>query len=198
MKGSTWVHQAARWSVRPLLGTPVRPNHITTARLATGIVAAIAFAVGDPLWNIWAGIVFVVSAFLDRADGELARISGETSAWGHAYDVISDMSVTVITFIAIGIGLRESELGFWAVAMGAIAGAAVGVTFWLTIVIERSSGGTKAFPGAGGFDPDDALFLIGPAAWLGALETLLIAAVVGAPIFLLITLWRYRQRKRSI
>lgn len=197
MKGSTWVHHAARWSVRPLVGTPVKPNHITTLRLATGIAAAAAFAVGDPVWDIWAGIVFVVSAFLDRADGELARISGKTSAWGHTYDVISDMTVTVITFVAIGIGQRASELGSWAVAMGAIAGVAVGAIYWLTIVIERSSGGTKAFSGVGGVDPDDALFLIGPVAWLGALKALLVAAVVGAPLFLLFTLWRYRQRKRS-
>ncbi|MGH6609544.1 MAG: CDP-alcohol phosphatidyltransferase family protein [Burkholderiaceae bacterium] len=196
MSGTTWVHRAARWSVRPLVGTWVKPNHITTVRLLSGIAAAAMFAVGDRQWDIWAGVVFVVSAFLDRADGELARLSGQTSEWGHTYDVASDMTVTVITFIAIGIGLRTSALGYWAIVMGVVTGITIAAIYQLAFVIERSSA-AKAFAGAGGFDPDDALFVIGPIAWLGALKALLIAAVIGAPLFLLFTLLRYRQRKRA-
>jgi len=194
MKGTTWIHHAARWSVRPLVNTGVKPNHITTFRLATGIAAAAAFAVGDRVWDIWAGIVFVFSAFLDRADGELARLSGTSSPSGQKYDVASDMTVSIITFIAIGIGLRHTELGLWAIVMGIVAGIAVGAIYQLIMAIERSRGGTMIFEGKWGFDPDDALLLIGPVAWLGALKGLLIAAVVGAPLFLLFTLWRYRLR----
>ena len=111
MKGTSWVHYPARWSVRPLVGTPVTANHITTLRLTTGIAAAAAFAPGDRMWDIWAGVVFVFSAFLDRADGELARLAGQSSAWGQKYDVTADMIVSILTFIAIGIGRRQSELG---------------------------------------------------------------------------------------
>ena len=84
MKGRTWAHYPARWSMRPLVGTPVTANHITTLRLATGIAAAAAFTFGDRFWDVWAGVVFVFSAFLDRADGELARLTGQSNDWGRS------------------------------------------------------------------------------------------------------------------
>ena len=63
---------------------------------------------------------------MDRADGELARISGNTSPWGHQYDYFSDVFVTALFFIGIGIGLRGTtfwnvELGLWTIVMGVCA-----------------------------------------------------------------------------
>ena len=78
---------------RPLLGTPVTPNQLTTVRLVTGLLACALFAVGDRTFDIWGGVIWVVSAFLDRADGELARIGGKTTSWGHAYDYACDTLV---------------------------------------------------------------------------------------------------------
>jgi phosphatidylglycerophosphate synthase len=46
----------------------------------------------------------VVSNFLDHSDGELARVSGKSSRLGHVYDLVSDAAVTVVIFLAIGIG----------------------------------------------------------------------------------------------
>jgi len=40
-----------------------------------------------------------------------------------------------------------------------------------------------------GFEPEDALYLVGPVSWLGLLAPFLLAAAVGAPIFLLWVLW---------
>lgn len=45
-----------------------------------------------------------------------------------------------------------------------------------------------------GVDPDDVLFLLGPIAWLGAMAALLIAASIGAPLFLTAALrWASRR-----
>ena len=192
MSQTTWVHRAARWCVRPLVATPVTPNHLTTLRLATGFAAAAAFAVGDRSWQNWAGTLFVLSAFLDRADGELARISGKTSPLGHKYDMASDVASNVMAFAAIGIGLAHGPLGAWALVMGAVAAGAVGAIFWL---VQLMSNEGEEFAGAGGFDPDDALFIVGPAAWLGLLAPLLYAAAIGAPLFLIYALWRYRAAR---
>ena len=90
MSHNTWIHRIARVGVRPLVGTPVTPNHLTTLRLVTGLAAAGAFATGIPEWRAWGGVIFVVSMFLDRADGELARLGGKTSPWGHKFDLVSD------------------------------------------------------------------------------------------------------------
>jgi phosphatidylglycerophosphate synthase len=194
VSSTTWVHRAARIAVRPLVSTPLTPNHLTTLRLATGIAAAAAFAFGERAWDIAGGVLFVLSAFLDRADGELARISGRTSPLGHRYDLASDVACNVMAFGAIGIGLSHGPLGGTALALGALAAAAVGAIFWLVQQMENFG---EEFSGAAGFDPDDALFIVGPAAWLGWLAPLLYAAAVGAPLFLLFALWRYRALRRA-
>ncbi len=48
----TYVHYVGRWLIRPLVNTPVTPNHLTTLRLLTGIAAAVAFAMGDYFWTV--------------------------------------------------------------------------------------------------------------------------------------------------
>ncbi len=50
--------------MRPLIGTAVRPNHITTLRLLTGIAACVAFAWGNNAGMVWGGGLWLVSAFL--------------------------------------------------------------------------------------------------------------------------------------
>lgn len=178
--------------IRPLVSTAVTPNHLTTLRLLTGVAAALAFAVGDYFWVCWGGLLFVFSALLDRADGELARLSGRMSKAGGRYDLFSDSFSNVIAFIGIGVGLRESFLGAWAPWLGLLAGLAVGAIF--IVVMKLHDSGVKtgdAFYYPQGFDYDDALLLIGPIAWLDALLSLLLAAVVGAPVFLVFAVWRY-------
>jgi phosphatidylglycerophosphate synthase len=190
VSSTTWVHRAARVAIRPLVPTAVTPNHLTTLRLATGLAAAAAFARGDRSWDILGGVLFVVSAFLDRADGELARVSGKTSPLGHRYDLASDAACNVIAFAAIGIGLSKGPLAGAALLMGLVAAVAIGALFWL---VQRLESTGESIGGAGGFDPDDALFIVGPAAWFGGLGLLLHAAAVAAPVCLVLFLWRYRK-----
>lgn len=189
----TWAHRLARWTILPLVHSRVTPNHLTTARLVTGVAAAGAFAMGDYLWTVCGGVLFVISALLDRADGELARVSGRCSPGGHRYDMICDVLVNVLLFVGIGIGL-STVLGTWGPALGVIAGGAVGAIFAVVARLETAGASAEeAFGSAAGFDPDDALFLIGPVAWFDALLPLLLAAAVGAPAFLLFAWWRYHR-----
>ena len=125
---TTWTHLAARALVRPLIGTGVTPNHLTTLRLVTGLMACAAVALGTPAGALWGGILWLVSAFLDRADGELARIGDMMSAQGHAYDYLADVLVNSLVFAAAGIGARHSWLGVWATPLGVIATAAASVS----------------------------------------------------------------------
>lgn len=198
MSENTWSHQVARQVVRPLVGTPVTPNHITTLRLVTGVGAAAAFAIGSADAVIWAGVLFVVSTFLDRADGELARLAEQRSDWGDKYDVACDIAVHALLFVGIGIGLRHSLLGWWSVPMGLCAGAAVGAIYLAMIKIEDIQGAQEpVVPGAAGFDPDDPLYLVGPIAWFGLLLPFLVAAAIGAPAFAAWLFWRHRRLSRA-
>jgi phosphatidylglycerophosphate synthase len=132
---------------------------------------------------------------LDRADGELARISGKTSPRGHKYDLVSDALSNTSVFVGIGIGLRTSQLGWAAIPMGIIAGAAVVLILRFVMHVELLHGARaaeiRAMPT---FDPDDVLALIPVAAVLDLMQPLLIAAFIGAPAFAWLAYW-YRWRR---
>lgn len=191
---TSFTHRAARVVVRPLVGGPVTPNHLTSLRLLTGLAACAAIGVGEHRWQMWGAALWVVSAFLDRADGELARLGGATTAWGHAYDYVCDVGVSALFFVGAGVGLRHSPLGDWAIGFGIVAGAAVAAASLLSEALERRSAtGNKAYGGIGAFDFDDVFYLFAPVVWVGWLYPFLIAAIVGAPLFALVT-WIRLQR----
>lgn len=182
MSHHTWIHKLARVTiVRPLVGTRVTPNHLTTTRVIVGVGAAGALAVEQPVYG---AIAFMVSMLLDRADGDYARLTGQTSPAGHKYDLISDTFCNALIFIGLGIGLRDSNYGSSAVLMGVLAGAAVAAILMLVIRIERLQGLRAAEIGNGfGFDADDAMLLVPLAILFGWSEPLLLAAAIGAPAF---------------
>ncbi len=100
MVGDSWTHKIARVCILPLVDTRVTPNHLTTLRLVMGIAACAAFAVGARQWDIWGGWLWLFSTFLDRADGELARVTGKITPGGHKFDMITDTTVTSLFFLA--------------------------------------------------------------------------------------------------
>ena len=196
MSGTSWSHVLARPLVRPLIGTPIRPNHLTTGRLLTGLAACAFLALGTRAGAWWGGLLWIVSAFLDRADGELARLGKLTSPGGHLYDTWADIAVNALLFLAIGIGLRHSWLGGWAIPLGVVAGLSLLLASIFAHVLERRSPpGTKAYVGRWGFDPEDALYLMAPLAWLGWLAPVLVGAALGATGIMGLTAWRLSKRK---
>jgi archaetidylinositol phosphate synthase len=196
--GTSWTHLLARILVRPLIGTWVRPNHLTTLRLLTGIAACLLFSLGTETATAWGGGLWLLSAFLDRADGELARIGHMMSPGGHTYDYYSDNVVNAAFFLSIGVGLRHSWLGVWSVPLGVVAGASMFLCSLFSEWLERRSPpGTRAYSGKWGFDPDDALYLMAPLAWLGWLVPVLIGASVGTTAMMIITGVRLLRLRRA-
>ncbi len=197
MSHNTLIHRVVRIGVRPLVGTGVTPNHLTSLRLVTGLAAAAALAVGTPGWRAWGAGIFVFSLLLDRADGELARLGGSTSAGGHKYDLIADSLCTSLAFVGLGVGLRDGAFGPWAALMGLVAGAAIASILLLILRLEALEGERAGeLSGAAGFDPDDGLLALPLLVWLGWAEALLAAACVGAPSFAAFMYLKYRRRLR--
>jgi archaetidylinositol phosphate synthase len=193
---TSWTHLLARPLVRPLIGTWVKPNHLTTLRLLTGLAACAAIAWDSPWWG---GGLWLVSAFLDRADGEMARLGNLMSPGGHLYDYYSDNSVNSLFFIAAGVGLRNSWLGHWAIPLGVLSGVALFLCNMFSEWLEqRSPPDTRAYSGRWGFDPDDALYLLGPLAWLGWLAPILVASAIGTTLMMAITGTRLLRMPRAI
>jgi phosphatidylglycerophosphate synthase len=195
MSHNTWIHRFVRLGVRPLAATPIAPNHLTTLRLATGLGASALFAVGGAATLVWGAGLFLLSMLLDRADGELARLSGKKSAFGQKYDLVADGVCNTLAFVGLGFGLKTGTLGPWAIPLGALAGLAIAATFYLLWRWEALAGeDTAPLGGAAGFDPDDALIVVPIMLWLGFAEHLLVAAAIAAPAFAVFVYWSLVRR----
>jgi archaetidylinositol phosphate synthase len=197
----TYVHAFARILVRPMIGTWVRPNHLTGLRLLTGLAACALLSVGSRNTAVWSGILWVASCVLDRADGELARMGNLRSDSGKVLDFYSDMILDSFWFLGAGIGLRHSPLGEFAAPLGVVACGSMLLVMWSSELLERlSAPGVKAFDfkGVKRFHPDDMLFLLAPFTWLGWLVPILVASSVCTPIFAIVITVRYFLLKRRI
>lgn len=190
-----WDQQLARWIVTPLVATPVHPNHLSTLGVVIGLAGAAMLAQGGTLMALGAGL-FMLAAFMDHADGELARMANKTSRFGHYYDRVCAATSYVTGFIGMGVGLRHGVLGAWSISIGIAAGLSITAIFLVRNQTERLAGKAaikqRNFLG---FEIEDVLYIFGPLTWLGWLTPVLTATAVGAPIFLVLSLtrlWRHR------
>jgi archaetidylinositol phosphate synthase len=182
-----WDARLARRLVAPLVHSWVTPNHLTTLRLVVGLAAAAAFMPGSYGWSNIAALLLVLSNFLDHTDGELARMSGKTSRIGHLYDLASDAVVTILLFIAIGVGVAAkpgADLGLPPAILGLVAGTAIALIFYLRMRIEEMLGKTATQQASlGGFETEDVLYMLPLATLSNALVPMLLAAAICAPLF---------------
>jgi phosphatidylglycerophosphate synthase len=182
-----WDARLARRLVSPLQGTWVTPNHLTTLRLLLGVAAAAAFVPGTYVWSNLAALLLVLSNFADHTDGELARMSGKTSRLGHIYDLASDAAVTILLFLAIGVGVAAKTgvaLQFPPALLGAAAGSAIALIFFLRMRIEEMVGKAAVQQASlGGFETEDVLYLLPLVTVCNGLVPFLIAASICAPLF---------------
>ncbi len=191
MTGPPWDQRLARWLVRPLARTPIHPNALTVLSLVVGLAAAALFASGDAVYANWGAVAFMTAAFMDHTDGELARMTGKTSRFGHYFDLVCAAITYTALFTGIGLGLAQGAMGRDAAVMGMIAGVSVATIFTARFFLEERFGGEIAHqPNFAGFETEDVLYLIGPITWLGGLEPFLTAASIGAPAFLLVVFWQ--------
>lgn len=178
MSHNTIIHRIVRPPVRLAARTKLTPNQITTVRLLTGMVAAWLFASG---WLALGGAVFVLSMLLDRADGELARQTGQMSLAGYRYDLASDCIASVATFVGLGIGMApaQGEASIW---IGLAAGLGIGLLFFELNVLKL--GEVRGYDLAEGItvDPDDAMILVPILIWCGLAWPMTIAAAVITPL----------------
>ena len=195
-----WDARLARRLVTPLKDSRATPNHLTTVRLAFGLAAAAAFLPGTYGWTNIGALLMVLSNFLDHTDGELARISGKTSRIGHIYDLASDALVTVLLFLAIGIGVGTrvgTLLQVPPALLGLVAGSAVALIFYLRMRIESMVGKSGTQQGRlAGFETEDVLYLMPLVTLSNGLTNFLIAAAIGAPLFAIwvtFDYWRVRR-----
>ena len=200
MNDRPWDARLARMMVRPLVDTPVHPNHITTLGLLVGLAAAVSYAQGGRGAD-WGAFLFALAMLIDHGDGELARLSGKTSASGHTYDRIVDLVVKVGLFVGVGFGLSDGPLGAWAIPMGFLSGLSLAAIFASRGAMAASRGPqVYEQPSFAGFELEDILYLIAPLTWLGGLPGFFSLCGVGIPAFAAFSVfqwWRTRSSQDS-
>jgi phosphatidylglycerophosphate synthase len=200
-----WDARLARHLVAPLKDSWITPNHLTSVRLLIGIAAAVAFMPGTYAWSNVASLLLVLSNFADHTDGELARLSGKSSRLGHIYDLASDAVVTILLFIGIGIGVgakHSTALPYPPIVLGAAAGGAIALIFFLRMRIEQRAGKAATQQASlGGFETEDVLYLLPLVTVCNAVVPFLVVASICAPLFavwVVIDDLRGERRQRSM
>jgi archaetidylinositol phosphate synthase len=192
-----WDALLARRLVIPLKDSWLTPNHLTTLRLGVGLAAAAAFTPGTYGWSNLAALLLILSNFLDHADGELARISGKFSRFGHLYDIGSDAAVTILIFIAMGIGVAAApqiDLELPPALLGAISGAAIALIFLLRMRMEELLGKSATQQASvAGFETEDVLYLLPLVTLCNGMAQFLLAATICAPLFAVWVAVDYRR-----
>jgi phosphatidylglycerophosphate synthase len=174
---------------------------LTTLRLLIGIAGAWCLAHAGFAWANAGSLLIVLSNFVDHTDGELARIGGKSSHIGHFYDLACDALVTVMLFVGMGIGVGGTQIGPLKLApgaLGAAAGVAVAVIFFLRMRIEEMVGkaGTKQ-ASVGGFETEDVLYLLPIVTLTNVVAPFVLVASIGAPLFaawVVVDYWRVARR----
>ncbi len=185
-----WDQRAARRLVRPLAAAGIPADAVTMASALLAILAATLFARGEAGAANWAAGLFVVARFLDHVDGELARATGSAGDFGRHFDAIVGAVSYAALFVGIGVGLSGGDWGLWPGLAGAGIGAFVGVNMILRIRMTVG-GEAPGYPGAGGFELEDGIYLIAPVTWLGGLGPFFALACLGTAIFCACTVVRY-------
>jgi archaetidylinositol phosphate synthase len=194
-----WDARLARRLVTPLKDSWVTPNHLTTVRLIVGLAAAAAFLPGTYGWSNLAALLLILSNFLDHTDGELARMSGKSSRIGHIYDLASDALVTILLFVAMGVGVGEKTGIMWQMPpalLGLLAGCTIALIFFLRMRIEDLAGKSASQQASlGGFETEDVLYLLPLVTLSNGVVPFLTAAALFAPLF---ALWVFSDYRRVL
>jgi phosphatidylglycerophosphate synthase len=184
----------AQLAVRPLARTPVTPNMLTFIGMVCGIYAGWLYSTGDRESADWAAGVFAFAVWMDHVDGEHARLTGKTSTFGHYFDHFAAVSTYLFMFIGAGAGLRAGWFGNDGVVLGVVAGLAVVAIFSVRMWEELRHGrDSMRLNSRYGFSIEDLLYIVAPVTWVGLLDYFIVAAAVGAPLFLV---WVVREAIR--
>lgn len=202
MQNPPWDQRIARVLVKPLVKSPVTPNQLTIVTLVVALVGAGLLAEGSAAYANWGAGVFVLARFMDHFDGELARQKGMASRLGYYLDYVSGAVSYGALFACMGIGLRDSGLGNWAMVLGFVGTGAAGLAMFLNLGIDKHlkpDAGKDAvgYPGFAGFELEDGIYLLAPITWLGLLMPFFVLAAIGSAVYCLWTCWSLFRLKRG-
>lgn len=117
----------ARLATRFCAQRGITPNQVTALNLALAIIAGLFFLNGFLALGLTAAWLMT---FLDTVDGKLARVTVNSSTFGHIFDHAIDLISPPFWYVAWGLGLENwrpalplsLETAFWLIFIGYILG----------------------------------------------------------------------------
>ena len=175
----------ARMAVHAAANLSLSPNMVTSVGLALVIAACYLFLHGHYLAGLAAGWIMT---FLDTVDGKLARVTVQSSKFGHLFDHLTDLFHPPFWYIFWGMSLSgfQPVMGFdqvdmyWLIVIGYVAGRVVEGLFPLL-------GNCNVFT----WRPFDAYFRLVTARRNPCLILLTMSVIIGRPDwgFIAVTFW---------
>ena len=110
-------------------------NYLTVLRLLlvpVFLVLLLGEGGQDPVWRWAAAIVFLLAAWTDRIDGQIARSRGLITSFGKLADPIADKALTGGAFIALSV---LGELAWWITLL--VLARELGITLLRFFVIRH-------------------------------------------------------------
>lgn len=192
-----WDQQLASILIRPFNNTFLHPNHLTTLTLLLGFSTFLIFTF-HIIQFAWLGaLLYMLAVFSDHLDGELARMSGRTSTFGHHFDYIVGGINYTLLFTGLGIGL-SANYGLWALILGLLAGLSNPFILYLRMQMENKFGDEAVkHPARFGFELEDFIYLIGPICWVFGIIYFFIPFAAGNIIYLFWTVFEYRKQLKN-
>jgi phosphatidylglycerophosphate synthase len=116
------IHPMSEALVRPLARWGVRPNTVSVLGMCFGGLAAVAYYHYADWPYAVAGFLFMVGwHVLDGADGQLARLTGQTSEVGKILDGLCDHLSFALVYLSLTLA-AASVLGWWIWIAAVLAG----------------------------------------------------------------------------
>lgn len=110
-----WVHRPLAFLLATVLyPTPVSPNAVTVFSIICGIAAGAAMVLPFEHHLLVGGLFIFLSAVVDCADGQLARMRKTSSPFGRMLDGAADAIVSVVIVAGGGWVVIRAHTGNWA------------------------------------------------------------------------------------
>jgi archaetidylinositol phosphate synthase len=200
--GGPYDQRLARHIIRPFARTGLTPNMVTAISFALGLASAYTFATAMETMAGLGALLFMLAVLTDHMDGELARMTGQTSKLGHHLDYIVGTLNYAALFIGLGIGMAAGPWGDTALSFGIAVGVANPVICGLRMLMDTRHGAEAVeHPRFGGFEIEDFIYLIGPITWFGGIRYFFLfygLGTFGYLVFTIVSLVRQEYLKRRL
>ena len=125
--------------------TGVSPNFWTAIALVFAMSSAVSYGLGLEYGLILGGVLLLVSGFFDVVDGQVARITGQTSKKGGYLDSMFDKIAETAIFLGILVGgYAEPYLVFLAITLSLLVSYARAKSDSLNIKLQGVGIGERA------------------------------------------------------